>query len=788
MMNKPQFWPGWLDYVWAKSPAKEEAQGETLAEHTWQVLSRMADLRLLRPSLTDELNCPNLWVRLFWICLLHDLGKCAQGFQDKLHNQRETELAKLWSAHRHETISLAFVDWVFPASSAALAEDRKWVIGGIAAHHRDAGELQSLYPPSDDENVQDILASIAPETVRGIYDWIHDCAVAWAQSLDLPDGGLALLVTEAEAVAAFYMNGTARIRAALQTYQRWVTVLHQQANAAPAELLLRGLVTQADHTASAHAGQIRALHCDAAELKASWAAARLKQGKPFDLYAHQTSSQVAGTALLIAPTGSGKTEAALLWAATQPDAPRLFYTLPYQASMNAMFARLEDTFGKDVIGLSHGRALLALYRLIAEETPNLKDAEKQARRRKNLAGLHHLPVQIFSPYQMLKAVYRLKGYEGMITDFQGASFIFDEIHAYEAGRLALIVETMRYLRNQHAAQFFIMSATFPALIREKLNEALGEPRPITASPALYEGFCRHHLHVLAGDLFEPGNWRHIVHDIERDKTVLICCNTVTRAQEAQHLVAMAFPDAQVVLLHGRLTGRDRMQREQAVRVAVGSTSQNRTRIVLVATQVVEVSLDIDLDTIYTDPAPLEALVQRFGRVNRRRLQPKPAPVHVFTLPNDGQHIYKPHLVQRTLEILQREDDRPVAEDRVGPWLDEVYQGAARDEWLNDYAQQADFVRRVLLRGLRPFQSDPNIEEQFYAAFDGVDVLPMCFTEEHTALMETDPLRAQELFVSIRSFQYGQVKRKGRLRSAPGAYPIVVDVPYDAALGLNLKAI
>ncbi|MGB9903128.1 MAG: hypothetical protein ACPLQO_00485 [Desulfotomaculales bacterium] len=60
---------------------------------------------------------------------------------------------------------------------------------------------------------------------------------------------------------------------------------------------------------------------------------------------------------------------------------------------------------------------------------------------KNLAALHFYPVSVFSPYQMLKGIYRLKGDEAILADYAGAAFIFDEIHAYEQGRLAMILET-----------------------------------------------------------------------------------------------------------------------------------------------------------------------------------------------------------------------------------------------------------------------------------------------------------------------------------------------------------
>ena len=95
------------------------------------------------------------------------------------------------------------------------------------------------------------------------------------------------------------------------------------------------------------------------------------------------------------------------------------------------------------------------------------------------------------------------------------------------------------------------------------------------------------------------------------------CNVVARAQQAYETLNPELPGVvPVELLHGRFNMRDRMGKEKTIREKTGTNSKERSSVVLIATQVVEVSLDIDLDTIYTDPAPLEALVQRFGRINR----------------------------------------------------------------------------------------------------------------------------------------------------------------------------
>jgi CRISPR/Cas system-associated endonuclease/helicase Cas3 len=91
-----------------------------------------------------------------------------------------------------------------------------------------------------------------------------------------------------------------------------------------------------------------------------------------------------------------------------------------------------------------------------------------------------------------------------------------------------------------------------------------------------------------------------------------------RNKPTKRLIAELQGVVYVELFHGRFNMQDRMGKEKTIREKTGTNSDKRSSVVLVATQVVEVSLDIDLNTIYTDPAPLEALVQRFGCINRGR--------------------------------------------------------------------------------------------------------------------------------------------------------------------------
>ncbi len=335
-----------------------------------------------------------------------------------------------------------------------------------------------------------------------------------------------------------------------------------------------------------------------------------------------------------------------------------------------------------------------------------------------------------------------------------------------------------------------MSATFPKVLHEALSEVLGNTTHVSADAALYKEFARHTLRLVEGSLTDPSTLEQIAQHACSGRSVLVVCNTVSTAINVHSILCerLAGTNVTVKLIHGRFNARDRFRKEQQLLARVGTRFRDRTSnpVVLASTQVVEVILDIDFDTLFTEPAPLESLVQRFGRVNRGRRY-RLCDVHVLTEPLDGQGIYASsgHAVG-ALQTLRQHTNKVIDESQIGLWLDGIYFGENRKVWTGEVKHWRDELVAACLANLRAFQSSPELSEAFERMFDGTEVLPRSLLHEYEDLSRKDPPRASELLVPISFGQLKQLRRAEKIASAYGREPIVVDVPYDQNQGLILK--
>jgi len=631
-----------LAHVWAKSAVIPGEDGELLAAHTGTVLARLANWRMRLPHLAHY-SRRDIWDLAAWACLLHDVGKIARGFQSMVKGGPRFN-------HRHEVLSLVAVGWL------DLPEDqRSLVAAGVATHHRDWQIIWTSYMSADDRGL--LIAEMTAEDTSRLRRWLSGEGAPNLGAL-----GFSSLPSLRD------VDSTEAMLAAMMDLRRFARRISDNGTAVDPESLagrtIRGLVILADHAGSAHE-RLRepAPIASPANFRAS--ARENHRGQKYlegPLPHHQSAAmETVGHCVLTAPTGSGKTEAAMLWATKQREiaaAPRtVFYILPYRASLNAMHERMKSTYGlrDDDVILQHSSATTSLYaRLLDQKEYTLETARRTAIRNRALGKLMTAPVRVLTPFQLLRGFFGLKGHEAVLTDASEGVFILDELHAYDPGRLALILAAVEHLAKDLGGTFLAMSATFPAVLRVLLGDVLGPTRRVEADQLTKDQAQRHVLRIADRDLLSDETIAQIIDRQKSGEAALVVATTVARAQEAYHTLRGRLGDESVSLLHSRFTGEDRSRKEIALmtQVANGRDRVGEPGAVLVATQVVEVSLDVDFDVLFTDPAPIEPLIQRFGRVNRGRRGGLRDVVLHTVIPDASEHIYGRGPVDRALMTLR----------------------------------------------------------------------------------------------------------------------------------------
>lgn len=757
-----------------------QGQPETLEQHTQGVVERLVGLSRRSPQLPRIAGLPDFWHIAFWSAVMHDFGKAATGFQTRLQGGSQKYM------HRHEVLSLAFLPWV-----AQPGEDRLIALG-VISHHRDCGVIKALY---QDLSGEELLAEFEPRAVVWLKDWLERVPNNWVDLFGLGPLGvkkktfavdLALFPEQAAAALERGIKLYANIHPVDEPYPHEPEFAQLQAERR-LHILLRGIITQSDRMASAHAPIPSPLRLPSLEQLTQKMAER--EHKDIRPRAHQLAAEQEGSLIFSAPTGSGKTEAALGWAARQQaDVPRrLIYALPYQASLNAMKERLErDLEPTDGVAILHSRALQVLYRQVKEDSEDLAEVTQNARRQNDFNRLHQPAVAVLTPYQILKAMYRLSGYEGLLTMLAGSSLVLDEIHAYQPTRLGMFLAVTEALRRDYDVRVCAMTATMPTWLRQELEQCIGV-KALSPDPGLFRSSRRHRLELMDVEMESVQALEFIVGEVRSGRSILVACNTVKKAQAVWQTLKARLGADKALLLHSRFTGRDRLTKEKDIQARLDASLADQDPIAVVATQVIEVSLDLDFDRIVSEPAPLEALTQRFGRVNRRGRKGNNGivPVTVLTQPRAGQRVYHDALIERGLAQLETNAKAELDDLIVSGWLDKVYDQELLKAFRGEVRRSAAEFKANVIDTLKAFARDETLEEQFDALFDGFQVLPKCFQQEYEDTLMTSPIEARSLLVNaptwIKAGLYPRVQWNETLKV------FVADLPYDSEIGMQWKA-
>lgn len=714
------------------SSIKAKSNGELLEQHINNCLIILTQLKDIYPDLQKFTNYPSFYDDVFNALFFHDFGKAAEGFQKSLVSDEK------WT-YRHEILSVPFVNCL-------KKENLEFIKILVLTHHKDVNKLIDYIEDEDffgtryAERIEEIIPNIGGlnEILRKYSDY-------------------------AKMVFKYAENEVNLIEDLPNDKKIWENVIQKMSVPPKLGIFGKGIINSCDYLASSGIKTI---------LKPL---PSLNKVYNFDSL---TSVQkkcltVKGNALIISPTGSGKTEASLFWATNNLDKTkgnRIFYILPYTASINAMYRRLlkqlTPYYPMDgCVSLLHGKATYFLYKMFEDEQSKFKEI-------KNISKKIYSPYKIMTAFQCLKHFFSLKGYEMGLLEMYKGRFIFDEIHAYDARTTGLIVAMCEYLKEENDANILIMSATMPDFLKNIFLNSIQIENEIVMDSKELPQYLRHKCKILEGSIFDSIDL--IVKRLRNGEKVLVVCNTVNRAQEVYKTLKNKVNDS--ALLHGRFILKDRETIERNL--------ENLN--LLVGTQVIEVSLDIDYDVCFTEPAPIDALIQRFGRINRRKNSegsPLKGICDVFVFSEGSENdkfIYDPQLVTKTLEVLN--DIDLLFEHKLYNTVNEVYtNGFGKDK---KEFENTKILFKQIIDKIEPFKNSNKKESDFYNLFDSIEAVPKVYQSEYLDCIKNNKIfDSMQYCLQLTNGQYHKLLKEGRIDFEKTNF---VNAKYDPELGLLIN--
>ncbi len=706
---------------------------ELLAKPDVPLLFHLEEVIRLGAEIAERMRLPpRLRAKALLACALHDIGKATRGFQDYMRALRMVQEAEQRGAPAPEQERLRRIARqrkarAYPHALASLpivlAAEGNLPSGpgespsafeataAVLSHHSPLGpELYKGY-----ESLPDYLWDDLPDLLRALWELMYEHGVDELPALKDIEPQIRILARQTPAALLeqplSFGNEFRTLRGTLQRlppqdFARVKTVLHL-----------------ADWLASAKSPCPSALFLSAGTLTVQ----RSMETRGQSLRDFQRRAQSAADReilLLRAPTGTGKTEALLLWAGR---AERIIYLLPTQATTNAMWRRLRGIYGNDAVGLAHGRASYMLRREFDEDPLDLR----------LFGSVFAKPVTVATLDQYLLAHLHGRHWEERRSLARGATLILDEIHAYEPYTLGLLLEA---LSREPPARLALASATLP----DPLLQLFPPGEPVDAEPDLWAR-RRHRIRLCGGRLTDHG--LEIAMDLARKgKTVLVIANTVRDARQLYRQLREAHRWPQRALLHSRFTLADRARKEEEAQRPQPGT-------ILIATQVVEVSLDISYDAMITEIAPMDALVQRMGRVNRQGIHP-PAPVWICQDWSEGaQRVYGREILLWSRELLEALPETPSDAD-LAHAVQQLYERVMSDPaWQRELEDGRAAMREIqqILGCYTIDLSDEEMKNRFTARRGtlSIEVLPEVLASEADALRERGEMwRLPELLVPV----------------------------------------
>jgi CRISPR-associated endonuclease/helicase Cas3 len=590
------------EHILAKSPKRG---GQTLKGHLLSVAK----------IVVKAAQYTNLNIEIARIgALLHDIGKASPIFQRRLREHSSL----IETTFRHEIASIFFLK---------VVDKQYWdqIIDMIIAHHK------SIRKDITEKGIIDLYENYEEEIFT---DHAQDFE-SWSET--------ALGILE----ECGMQTRPITINDAYEAFQYALTYCKKRPIGWS---VWKGLLIGADHFASA-------LTEEYSDIEGLFRTADTtfynRKSELYPLSLIQSEGDKKHT-FVKAPTGAGKTDFLL-----KRCKGRIFYLLPFQASINAMFERI----CKDLNGVVDDIRIL-------HSTSELLIDEENGEEERAMQDKFGASIKVLTPHQIATIVFGNKGYETILLDLKGCNIILDEIHTYSDLTQRVVLKMIEILETI-GCSIHVGTATIPTVLENAIINLLSPDvtQYIVLPDEVLETFNRHK--VYKGESFEDF-LSMLDATIKDGLKALLVCNRVGRAQALFQQMKERYPLIKKMLIHSRFKRKDRNQLEKILKEEFNLSTE---ACIVVSTQVVEVSLDISFDIMITDTAPIDALIQRFGRINRVRnvnTIGKLKPVCVIAPPlNDKDCMpYSSEVLQHTFNVLP---DNDVMDERsIQTLIDKVY--------------------------------------------------------------------------------------------------------------------
>lgn len=333
--------------------------------------------------------------------------------------------------------------------------------------------------------------------------------------------------------------------------------------------------------------------------------------------------------IAIAQTGMGKTEAGLLWISDNKG----FFILPIRTAINAIYDRTKkyiSSYGgnlEEQLGLLHSSSLE--YLLLQSEDDKYDDKDEYIDQKEDkeiieyekIAKQLSLPINVSTIDQLFDFVYKYPAYELKLTTLSYSKIVIDEIQMYGPDLLAYLVYGLERIVEQ-GGKVAILTATLPPFVKELLSKSI---KFKIKEDGFTDNSKRHNLKILDKriDSNDICNKYRENEKLNKSNKILVVCNSITQAQNLYEEISDILGNKNLHILHSKFIKGQRLSKESEI-IEFGKTYKDNKSNELdkqsgiwISTSIVEASLDIDFDYLFTELQDLNSLFQRLGRCNRK---------------------------------------------------------------------------------------------------------------------------------------------------------------------------